>query len=95
MHIMPLVSTVLTYINKFQEVICYLVNANFLLAKHVTTGMLLSLLSCDPNHPDYFTKSTKVDTTTALASIVSQILEEKCQQMAKSSGDTSKTTLAI
>ena len=81
MCIMPLSDDVLAYINEFQEVIHYLANANFLLAEHVTTDILLSLLLCNPNHPDswdYFTKSIKVDTTTMLASIISQILEEKC-----------------
>ena len=80
MHIMPLGGDVSVHINKFQEAIRYLANVDFLLAEHVAAGMLLSSLPCDPSHSDlwdYFAKSTKITTSTTLAGIVSQILEEK------------------
>lgn len=86
------------HINEFQEAIRCLANAEFLLAEHVAAGMLLSTLPCDSNHPDswdYFAKSTRVTcTTTTLAGIVDQILEEKRRQTAKNGSDTNETALA-
>lgn len=98
MHIILLGSGMPAHINKFQEVIHYLANANFPLAEHVAIEMLLSLLPCNPGHLDFwdcFAKSMKVDTTTTLAGIASQILEDKHWQTAKSGGDSIKTILVM
>jgi len=91
-------SDVSVHINKFQEVIHYLANADLNVPEWFSATVLLSTLPCDLKYLDswdYFVKGVRIDKkTTTLSSIVSEILEEKHCQKPATTTTTSETALA-
>ena len=80
---LPLGGDVPTHITSFQEAVCHLANAKFKILNYVTAAILLSTLPSDPNEPsnwNNFISGIKIDKVTmTLSSIISAILEVKCQ----------------